>query len=86
MKNDSHMQIVTALIGAGMALAIAVGGFLYSNGQLNGHLEAQDYRQKRIETKVDMIHEEVVELRERNARIEEHLRGSFSSRQVRGAD
>ena len=82
MGHESRTQLYAAVIGAGMALAIAVGGFLYQNGQLNGHLEGLDYREQRLEQKMDMVYEEVVELRERNARIEEHLRGSFSSRSV----
>ena len=80
VQESNKSQIFAAVIGAGMALAIAVGGFLYQNGQINGHLESLDYREQRIEDKVDMVYAEVVDLRERNARIEERLRNSFSSR------
>ena len=78
--HESRMQIYAAVIGALMALAIAIGGFLYQNGQLNGHIETLDYREKRIEQKVDMVYEEVVALREWTARTGEQLRFSLSPR------
>ena len=67
-------QIYAALIGAGLALAIAVGGFLIQSGRVNGHLDSLEYREKRVEAKIDVMAEDVVALRERTARIEEHLR------------
>ena len=80
MVKESNGQIYAAVIGAAMALAIAVGGFLYQNGQINGHLESLDYRESRIEEKVDMVYEEVVDLRERTARIEERVSSSYTFR------
>ena len=80
MRKESNGQIYAAIIGAAIALAIAVGGFLFQNGQVNGHLESLDYREERIETKVDMVYEEVVDLRERTARIEERVGSSYTSR------
>lgn len=79
MSQDYKGQIYAALIGAGIALAIAVGGFLYQNGQVESSLASLDYREQRIEAKVDLVYEEVVELRERTARIEERLRSSGTS-------
>ena len=80
MGHESRMQIYAAVIEALVALAIAVGGFRYQNGQLNGHLESLDYREQRIEQKLDMVYKEAVDLHERTARIEEQIRFSFSSR------
>ena len=73
MGNEFKGQIMAAAIGAGMALAIAIGGFLYQNGQVTGHLDNLDYREKRIEGKLDLVYQEVVDLRERTARIEARL-------------
>ena len=73
MENEFRGQILAAAIGAGMALAIAIGGFLYQHGEVTGHLDNLDYREKRIEAKVDLVYQEVVDLRERTARIEARL-------------
>ena len=72
-------QINSAVIGAAVAVAIALGGFLYQNGQLNGALDSLEYREQRIESKVDLVYEELVDLRERNARLEEQVRISLAS-------
>ena len=73
MTTDSRGQIYAALIGAGLALAIAVAGFVHQNGQISAHLEGLEYRERRIEGKVDLVYDEVVDLRERTARIEERI-------------
>ena len=86
MAKESKGPVNSAVLGAAIAVAIALGGWLYQNGQLNGHLDSLEYREQRIEEKVDMVYEEVVELRERTARIEEQLRSASASRRVLPAD
>ena len=83
---DARGQIYAALIGAVAAIAIAVGGFVYQTGQLNGHLDSLEQREQRIETKVDEIQRDTTDLRVRTARIEEHLNGSFRPRADAGPD
>ena len=80
LAGDARGQIYAALIGAGVAVAIAIGGFVYQTGQLNSHLESLEHRETRIEAKVDVIQRDVTDLRIRTVRIEEHLRGSFGPR------
>ena len=77
---DSRGQIYAALIGAGVAMAVAIGGFVYQTGQLSSHLESLEYREQRIEAKVDTMQRDVTDLRIHTARIEEHLNGSFDPR------
>ena len=77
---DARGQIYAALIGAGVAVAIAIGSFIYQSGQLSSHLESLESREERIEAKVDVIQRDMTELRIRTVRIEEHLNGSFGPR------
>ena len=80
---DYRGQLYAALVAAAFALAIAVGGYLHQNGKIEGSLEALNYREERIEAKVDLLYEEVVKLRERSARIEERDRTARTGERVR---
>ena len=66
--------IKAALIGAGVAMAIAIGGYLVQSGRVDAHLESLEYREQRIEDKIDVIAGDVSELRAGYARLEERLR------------
>lgn len=71
---ESKSQIYAAIIAACIAIAIALGGFLWTNGRHEGHLISIGQREDRLETKLDAVYEEVIKLREDNARIKERLR------------
>ena len=86
MTQDSKSQIYAAAIGAGVALAIAVGGFLYQTGLMTGHLERIEVKLDHQEQRMDMVYDEVVEQRVRTARIEEQLRGPLASRNAARPD
>ena len=69
-----NTAIKAALIGAGVAIALAIGGYLVQSGRVDAHLDALEYREQRIEDKIDVIAGDVSELRAGYARLEERLR------------